>query len=138
MNFYRVTEYSVIFMPKNRTTMINRFKSALINAVSNTGLDASVVGLSGSGSSSSSSSSSSRNQREEGEEGHRSRKGSRGGSHGLENGEGVRIKRHEYSRPHFLQLNSTDEITVTADHGVRPIIVPRDLSFIPWESGYAE
>lgn len=113
--------------------MINRFKSALINAVSNTGLDASVVGLSGGGGNSS------RNSGEDGH-GHHSRKNSRGGGGGgqNENGEGSKIKRHEYSRPHFLQLNSSDEITVTADHGVRPIIVPRDLSCIPWESGYAE
>lgn len=50
----------------------------------------------------------------------------------------VRTKRYEYGRPHFLQLNTTDEIAVTADHIVRPIIVPRDLTHLPWETGYAE
>ena len=27
---------------------------------------------------------------------------------------------------------------VTADHAVRPIIVPRDVSILPWSAGYAE
>jgi hypothetical protein len=27
---------------------------------------------------------------------------------------------------------------VTADHSVRPIIVPRDVNALPWNSGYAE
>ncbi|KAL7646417.1 UNVERIFIED_CONTAM: hypothetical protein RMT77_003330 [Armadillidium vulgare] len=43
-----------------------------------------------------------------------------------------------YTRPHFLQLNSEDEILVTADHSLRPIICPRDISRLPWNSGYAE
>lgn len=116
-------------MPKppkpSRTTMINRFKTALINAVSNTGLDASVVGLSGGGHSESSSSTG-------------SRKNSRQISHENGTSDGVKTKKYEYGRPHFLQLVTADEITVTADHVVRPIIVPRDLSFLPWEAGYAE
>jgi protein phosphatase 1H len=112
--------------------MINRFKNALINAVSNTGLDASVVGLS---------SNSSRIGGEDVVSRRSSRGGGGGGSSSVENGvEGGRSnkRKYEYGRPHFLQLNTTDEIVVTADHVVRPIIVPRDLSFLPWESGYAE
>ena len=27
---------------------------------------------------------------------------------------------------------------MTADHAVRPIIVPRDVSILPWSAGYAE
>ena len=27
---------------------------------------------------------------------------------------------------------------MTADHSVRPIIVPRDVSALPWNAGYAE
>lgn len=46
--------------------------------------------------------------------------------------------RFPYTRPHFLQLGSEDEIQVTADHGIRPIICPRDISRFPWKSGYAE
>src|SRR5665811_1124001 len=108
--------------------MINRFKSAFLNAVSNTGLDASVVGLSG-------------NSPRSVEDnngiypGSSSRKNSR---HGQEPSQETRLKIYEYGRPHFLQLSTADEIIVSADHIVRPIIVPRDLSFLPWESGYAE
>ena len=29
-------------------------------------------------------------------------------------------------------------LQVTADHAVRPIIVPRDVSILPWSAGYAE
>jgi len=46
--------------------------------------------------------------------------------------------KHAYGRPQFLQLNSEDEIMVTADHAIRPIIVPRDQCKLPWNSGYAE
>ncbi|MPC39216.1 protein phosphatase 1H-like isoform X1 [Portunus trituberculatus] len=46
--------------------------------------------------------------------------------------------RFPYTRPHFLQLGSEDEIQVTADHAIRPIICPRDISRLPWNSGYAE
>ncbi|XP_064473634.1 protein phosphatase 1H-like [Ornithodoros turicata] len=44
----------------------------------------------------------------------------------------------KYTRPNFLQLASDDEIQVSADHVIRPIIVPRDITKIPWNSGYAE
>lgn len=43
-----------------------------------------------------------------------------------------------YSRPPFLQLLSPDELKASADHNVRPIIVPRDISLLPWGTGYAE
>ncbi|KAG0722016.1 Protein phosphatase 1H [Chionoecetes opilio] len=46
--------------------------------------------------------------------------------------------RFPYTRPHLLQLGSEDEIQVTADHAIRPIICPRDISRLPWNSGYAE
>ena len=42
-----------------------------------------------------------------------------------------------YSRPDFLNLTN-DEVQVSADHGIRPILVPRDIGKIPWKSGYAE
>ncbi|KAA0193114.1 hypothetical protein HAZT_HAZT000940 [Hyalella azteca] len=47
-----------------------------------------------------------------------------------------RDKRLSYCRPAFLQLSSADEVSVTADHAMRPIICPR--SFLPWDAGYAE
>uniref|UniRef100_A0A6A7FUR5 Protein phosphatase 1H n=1 Tax=Hirondellea gigas TaxID=1518452 RepID=A0A6A7FUR5_9CRUS len=45
-------------------------------------------------------------------------------------------KRLTYCRPTFLQLNSADEVSVTADHALRPIICPRIV--LPWHTGYAE
>lgn len=43
-----------------------------------------------------------------------------------------------YARPPFLQLLTPDELKASADHNVRPIIVPRDISVMPWNTGYAE
>lgn len=43
-----------------------------------------------------------------------------------------------YSRPEFLQLKTDDEILVSADQQIRPIILPRDTSKLPWKCGYAE
>ncbi|CAD7091185.1 unnamed protein product [Hermetia illucens] len=43
-----------------------------------------------------------------------------------------------YARPAFLQLLTYDELKASADHNVRPIIVPRDISILPWSTGYAE
>ncbi|KAE8752097.1 hypothetical protein FOCC_FOCC001259 [Frankliniella occidentalis] len=49
----------------------------------------------------------------------------------------TRVPKFPYARPHFL-LFQQDEVQVSADHQIRPIIVPRDISKIPWLSGYAE
>lgn len=43
-----------------------------------------------------------------------------------------------YARPPFLQLLTVDELKASADHNVRPIIVPRDINILPWGTGYAE
>lgn len=43
-----------------------------------------------------------------------------------------------YARPPFLQLMTPDELKASADHNVRPIIVPRDIAIMPWSTGYAE
>ncbi|XP_054163019.1 protein phosphatase 1H-like [Oppia nitens] len=43
-----------------------------------------------------------------------------------------------YTRPEFLLLQTDDEIQVSADHIMRPIIVPRDISRLPFNAGYAE
>ncbi|XP_016923739.1 protein phosphatase 1H isoform X1 [Drosophila suzukii] len=43
-----------------------------------------------------------------------------------------------YARPPFLQLLTADELRASADHNVRPIIVPRDINLLPWGTGYAE
>lgn len=43
-----------------------------------------------------------------------------------------------YTRPHFLNLNVTEEVPLSADHRVRPIIVPRERDALPWAAGYAE
>lgn len=53
------------------------------------------------------------------------------------NGTKVKVK-YGYQRPIFLQLFSDDEIQVTADHMVRPIMVPRHVEILPWFTGYAE
>jgi len=57
-----------------------------------------------------------------------------------QSGVGVKPNKQKYSyqRPAFLKLATEDEIQVTADHAVRPIIVPRDVSILPWSAGYAE
>ncbi|KAL7303436.1 protein phosphatase 1H [Trichogramma pretiosum] len=49
----------------------------------------------------------------------------------------IAIETKPYSRPSFLGLTN-EETQVSADHRVRPIIVPRDLSRLPWCAGYAE
>ncbi|KAK3932594.1 Protein phosphatase 1H [Frankliniella fusca] len=49
----------------------------------------------------------------------------------------MRVPKFPYARPHFL-LFQQDEVQVSADHQIRPIIVPRDISKLPWSSGYAE
>lgn len=52
--------------------------------------------------------------------------------------EGKKRAKFPYNRPSFLQLNTNDEVLVSADHVIRPIIVPRDIAKIPWNVGYAE
>lgn len=47
-------------------------------------------------------------------------------------------EKFQYQRPPFLQLLTPDELKASADHNVRPIIVPRDVSVMPFCSGYAE
>lgn len=42
-----------------------------------------------------------------------------------------------YNRPEFLHLDN-DEVQVSADHTTRPILVPRDVTNLPWKAGYAE
>lgn len=49
-----------------------------------------------------------------------------------------KLTKFVYSRPEFLQLKTDDEIYVSADHQIRPIILPRDLTRLPWKTGYAE
>ncbi|XP_066997041.1 protein phosphatase 1H isoform X1 [Anabrus simplex] len=48
------------------------------------------------------------------------------------------VSKFPYTRPHFLLFHSDEEIQWSADHQVRPIIVPRDFSKLPWNTGYAE
>lgn len=43
-----------------------------------------------------------------------------------------------YSRPLFLELLTRDELRASSDHRIRPIIVPRTISILPWDTGYAE
>lgn len=45
--------------------------------------------------------------------------------------------RHNYSRPHFLNLSEQEE-KASRDHNSRPVIVPNDLSRIPLQAAYAE
>ena len=45
--------------------------------------------------------------------------------------------RFPYSRPDFLNLTA-EEVQVSADHSIRPILVPRDILKLPWCSGYSE
>ena len=52
-------------------------------------------------------------------------------------GEGGLPPKYKYNRPEFLQLTS-EEIVIASDCMMRPILVPRDLSKLPWYSGYAE
>ncbi|ETN60132.1 phosphatase 2C eta [Anopheles darlingi] len=65
------------------------------------------------------------------------RQGGSGSKDQQEHGKMLPEKFH-YARPCFLQLNTEDEVKASADHNVRPIIVPRDLMVLPWNIGYAE
>lgn len=58
---------------------------------------------------------------------------------GLRLGSGQQMPdKFPYARPPFLQLLTADELRASADHNVRPIIVPRDINLLPWGTGYAE
>lgn len=46
-------------------------------------------------------------------------------------------QKYPYSRPDFLFL-SEDEVSVTADHSIRPVICPKFPSKMPLYAGYAE
>ncbi|XP_063953644.1 protein phosphatase 1H-like [Lytechinus pictus] len=52
-------------------------------------------------------------------------------------GDPEKEEKYEYSRAEFLQLSS-EEVAIATDIIIRPIMVPRDLSKLPWYSGYAE
>ncbi|XP_014662605.1 PREDICTED: protein phosphatase 1H-like [Priapulus caudatus] len=58
-------------------------------------------------------------------------------SSGGEKGSDTLVSKFDYSRPDFLGLTA-DETQVAGDRTSRPIIVPRDISRLPWNSGYAE
>ena len=47
-------------------------------------------------------------------------------------------QKYRYSRPGFIGLESEDELIVSSDTIIRPILVPRDLNKLRWNSGYAE
>lgn len=47
------------------------------------------------------------------------------------------LPKFDYTRPEFIGL-SADEMQVSADHQVRPIMIPRDTHRLPWNAGYAE
>ncbi|XP_014677112.1 PREDICTED: protein phosphatase 1H-like isoform X2 [Priapulus caudatus] len=47
------------------------------------------------------------------------------------------LPKFEYGRPDFVGL-SEDEVQVSADAQVRPIMIPRDTCRLPWNAGYAE
>ena len=53
-------------------------------------------------------------------------------------GGSARPVKFAYGRPSFLQLDTEDELQVAGDRVIRPIIVPRDSSRLPWTAGYAE
>lgn len=45
--------------------------------------------------------------------------------------------KYEYSRPVFLEITQ-EEADSSKDHGVRSILMPHDISRMPWSAGYAE
>ncbi|XP_020803701.1 protein phosphatase 1H [Drosophila serrata] len=64
--------------------------------------------------------------------------GGGGGGGSGSGGGGPMPDKFPYARPPFLQLLTPDELRASADHNVRPIIVPRDINLLPWGTGYAE
>ncbi|XP_022671280.1 protein phosphatase 1H-like [Varroa jacobsoni] len=61
-----------------------------------------------------------------------------GTANGVGQSNDSRKLKFSYSRPQFLQLDSSEEIQASADHTLRPILVPRNISLLPWTAGYAE
>ena len=45
--------------------------------------------------------------------------------------------KYEYARPVFLEITQKQADT-SKDHGVRLVLIPNDLSRMPWQAGYAE
>lgn len=45
--------------------------------------------------------------------------------------------KYEYSRPLFLEITQEEEDT-SKDHGQRVVLSPRDITRMPWHTGYAE
>eukprot|EP00095_Tigriopus_kingsejongensis_P012725 maker-scaffold43_size480169-snap-gene-2.24 protein:Tk12725 transcript:maker-scaffold43_size480169-snap-gene-2.24-mRNA-1 annotation:"hypothetical protein DAPPUDRAFT_323991" len=101
--------------------MIGRFRNALYNAIGNLEMEGGPGGVASSDTAPASG-------------------GGGGGSGGGGRNKAVnKLKvKYAYQRPIFLQLFTDDEIQVTADHSVRPIMVPRDIQILPWFTGYAE
>lgn len=65
--------------------------------------------------------------------------GSGGVGSGSSNNDGRAMPiKFPYRRPSFLQFATDEEMMVSADHSIRPIIVPRDIGKLPWRTGYAE
>lgn len=46
-------------------------------------------------------------------------------------------EKYAYARPYFLGLDK-DEVTVSQDFGMRPILKPRNIKDMPLLAGYAE
>ncbi len=120
--------------------MFSKLRTAVSNMVAS-GWDQVAVGREAdaldAGSSSQAGSSSATNQRNPGAAAVRNGPGVRA-SPKRENGSVSKKLKYPYSRPEFLLLGSEDEVQVAGDHQVRPIIVPRDMNKLPWNSGYAE
>ena len=58
-------------------------------------------------------------------------------NYGIDTSNANEVK-YAYQRPAFLQLFTEDELKKAGDHDERPIMVPRDITILPWFSGYAE
>jgi len=117
--------------------MINRFKNVFINAVSHNSTPSAIDESSGGPVAAGASPSSTHTHQSQ--NGAPSKESSSKRSSMRRNSEAPKKPvKYEYCRPHFLHIQSADEIQVSADHAVRPIIVPRDLAALPWAAGYAE
>ncbi len=117
--------------------MIGRFRNALYNAIG--GLDESVSSSGFGGGGGGGGGGTAANGAHDGHQPYKGPSAAAAAAAGAPGsaGHGQRVK-YPYQRPLFLQLFSDDEIQATADHLVRPIIVPRDVGVLPWCAGYAE